>query len=358
MRAQLRVIVSGQSGLDKRNFLNRVRQLCNDKHTNVVDQSVSLNEKELKDSRIDCVFDLEHEFQQKRQVKNYLDLNESEFIEGKNKLLKYLNELYSADKHVIVAMHFTYFRKRSFYHRLEWNSLRAFSPDLIITLIDDVHKIHSVIRKRDDPDDYVKAVTLRDILVWREVEIMISETVAQNLYEKRTIPHYIVSLSQGPQIICQLMFEKKKKVYASYPITSTKEAKIDQGEIDKFVAMLKKYFIVFDPYTIHEKMFHDIIVQQLSGPLPRASESIKVDGEEYSIEDLLHIILDVNGQIITRDERLIQRADAVIAYRPSLSQGASHELTYAEMAGKEIIVYHPRTDDPSPFGFQGGGTQK
>jgi nucleoside 2-deoxyribosyltransferase len=187
---------------------------------------------------------------------------------------------------------------------------------------------------------------------------MTSETIAQNLYEDRKIPHYIVGMNHGPQMLYQLMFEtKKKKVYASYPITSAKEGKIPQEEINEFIAKLKRYFIVFDPYTIREKKLHDLVIQQLSGPLPK-SESIEVDGQIYHVDDLLRIILDINGQIITRDERLINKVDAVIAYRPSLSQGASYELTYAEMTGKNIITYHPQKDDSSPFAFKAGILRK
>lgn len=346
----MRLLVAGQSGLDKMPFLNALRLLCNDKVRDSCDKAVALDEAMLKEAHIDAILDLEKQFRQQKKANNYLDMNEHQFIAGKDQILQELDGQFGRDKNLIVATHLTYFRKKSISHRCNWESLRKFEPDMIVTLIDDVHSVYSRIMKRRDPDDYVRSVTLKDLMSWREAEIMIAQAIADNLYANRRIPHYLVALDYRAQIIYQLMFETgKKKVYASYPMTATKG---DQNLISAaraFVEELKKYFIVFDPGAIRENALHESVVEHLRGPLPSQSAFIRVEGEEYRLEDLLSILPDIGGQIVTRDERLMRQSDAVIAYRPALSEGARYELDYAAQIGRRSLAFHPKNDGESPF---------
>jgi hypothetical protein len=151
------------------------------------------------------------------------------------------------------------------------------------------------------------------------------------------------------------MFETmKKRVYASFPITL---AKSDPGltqQVKEFKIKLKENLIVFDPYTIREKLLQDDLLDMLGAVVPSATGSIRFDGREYRVEELLPILADITGQIITRDERLVAQSQAVIAYRPALSLGSSYELQYAEGLGRRLIAYHPREDGASPFGMKSG----
>lgn len=347
----MRLVVAGQSGLDKRPFLDALKQLCNGKYRDSCDKAVALDEATLAQAQIDAVLDLEKEFQQQRKVNNYLDMNEDEFIDGRECILReFLDQQHGRDKNLIVATHLTYFRKKSIFHRISWNSLRTLRPDMVVTLIDNVHSVYARIRKRDDPNDYVRSVTMKDLMSWREAEIMTAQTIADNLYAGQRIPHYLVALDHRVQIIYQLMFEtRKKKVYVSYPMTGTKGDQNSISAVRAFVEELKKHFIVFDPGTIREKLLHDLVVQHFRGPLPSPSASVELEGKEYRIEELLPILPDIGGQIVTRDERLIRQSDAVIAFRPSLSEGVRYELDYATQIGRHSLAFHPKNDGESPF---------
>src|SRR5437870_4190594 len=168
----MRVLVTGQSGLDKADFLQGLANLCNKTDVRACDPDVQLDRETLKNSHIDCVMDLEHEFKDRSGVSNYLDMNEADFINGKRRILSELRDKYSPSQNVVVATHLVYFRKKSFYHKMDWNAFRVFDPQLIVTLIDDVTTMSSRIKRRDQPDDYVRSTTLKDLMVWREVEIM------------------------------------------------------------------------------------------------------------------------------------------------------------------------------------------
>lgn len=346
----MRVLVAGQSGLDKMHFLNDLQLLCNDKARDSCDEGVALDEGTLRKAHIHAVLDVEKEFQQRETVSNYLDINESQFIDGKNQILRELDQQYGPDKNLIIATHLTYFRKKSIFHRVGWDSLRMLGPDMIITLIDDVHSVYSRIQGRRDPDDYVRSVTMKDLMSWREAEIMMAQTIADNLYTGRKIPHYLVALNHKVQVVYQLIFEQgKKRVYASYPMTTAKDDRDLIRAIGAFVEELKKYFIVFDPGTIGEKTLHDSTVNHLRGPLPSLSPFISVNGKEYRLEELLPILPDIGGQIVTRDERLIRQSNAIIAYRPALSEGIRYELDYAAQIGRYSVAFHPKDDGESPF---------
>jgi adenylate kinase len=351
----MRLLVAGQSGLDKMSFLNDLQQLCNNKSRDSCDKAVALDETTLSQAQIDAVLDLEKEFQRQRKVSNYLDMDEDQFMGGKDQILREFDQQHGSNKNLVVATHLTYFRKKSIFHRVSWDSLRTFGPDIIVTLIDNVHTVNSRIRKRSDPNDYVRSVTMKDLMSWREAEIMTAQTIADNLYsDKREIPHYLVALDHRAQILYQLMFEiRKKKIYASYPMTGMKGDQNSVSAVKAFVEELKKHFIVFDPGTIREKILHDSVVQHLREPLP-SSASVEVEGEEYRIEELLPILPDIGGQIITRDERLIRQSDTVIAYRPALSEGARYELDYATQIGKSSLAFHPMEDGESPFAQRAG----
>lgn len=356
----MRVLVTGQSGLSKKRLLDDVAAYCNNKGASgtgiSVDPLVKINEKILATASIDAVYDLEEQMCETEKLRspNYLDISFNALHGFKNHTLETIIEGASHQKNTILAMHMTYFRKNSIYQVADWKALRKFKPDMVITLIDDVYSIKKKIDSRNDENDYVRALSLKDIAWWREAEISASKNLSDNLLES-PIPHYIVALSHGPQIIYQLMFESrhaspngKLKVYASYPISLAKTDRVLKEEADRFISVLKENFIVFNPGTIKEKALHDAFVENFKKPVPNGI--IRLDGENYKMSDIVSVIVDINGQIITRDERLIDQSDMVIAYRPAKSIGSEYEVNYALKSGSiGTYVYHPIADGTSPF---------
>lgn len=359
----MRIIVTGQSGIDKSTFLDSFKKLCDTKKLPsttdgfAFDSDVVLDKNILNHAKIDHIFDLEHEMCKKNKwlTPNYLDKPISDLLHAKNCILKDLIKKSRNDNNTILAMHLNYLRKSSLYQILDWKELREFKPEMVIILIDDIYSIKNRIDNRNSDDDYVRAMSLKDIAWWREAEIAASKNLADNLLDEN-IPFYIVAVAHGPQILYQLMFESKhaienkwkKIVYASYPISLAKTDKNLQTEANRFIKLLKKNFIVFVPGTIKEKILHDKFVENFQRPVPHGI--IKVDNEQYQINDIAPVIVDINGQIITRDERLIDQSQAIFAYRPAQSIGSQFEIQYAIRSGSIITyVYHPSKDGSSPF---------
>lgn len=344
----MRVVLTGISGLGKEEVLRKIRAISKDQR--LADPDVKLD----CIGNIDLSFDLEHEMCNNGKIgtPNYLDITENELLRAKNRTLDRLLGESEGKTNVILAMHAVYYRRNSLFSVLDWTKLKEFEPEIFITLIDDVYSIKDRIKNNPNAGP-VEFIPLKDILWWREVEFLLTREIARNI-SKTNIPHYLVALSQAPTIIFQLMFETgKKKVYASYPVTMAKDDSGLSDETSAFLKQLKKHFIVFDPMAIKEKLLQDALIENLSSPHPEPY--IQISGKDkkpqnYEINDILSIISDINGQIVSRDERLIMQSDIVIGYRPTGSPGVQHELRYAKNTGRvETFVVHPSADSKSPF---------
>jgi adenylate kinase len=290
-----------------------------------------------------------------------MDMDEEKLLLAKNRILDEIVERWKDKENVILGLHAVYYRKNSFRHVIDWQKLREFRPDLIVTLIDDVH----VTRERIIEREYARAdpsrfYTLRDMIVWREVELLMSLTMARNL---NSVPHKILALNQGPITLYQLMFESrhpkalgeegKYEVYASFPVTEVEKNIELKDQVNQFRNIIKRYFIVYDPMTIGEKILHNEISRNFQKSFPDKEIIIKYDDKEYrfSSSEIMEIIHDINGQIISRDERLVEQSDMVIAFRPTFSPGSRYELSHAKKTGKvKAFAIIPSGDiGESPF---------
>ncbi|TET20066.1 hypothetical protein E3J74_04455 [Candidatus Bathyarchaeota archaeon] len=345
----MRVVITGISGLKKEKLFAKIFRLCNSKEKGDVDPDVSLDSTALKGACVDLTFDLEHEMcrSESFETPNYLDITEKGLLNAKNRTLDRIIKKSKEGKNAILGMHTVYYRRSSLFSVLDWSKLKEFQPDFFITLIDNVHSIKDRIYNNPNAGS-VKYISLKDILWWREVEFLVTKEIAENMSEKR-IPHYLIALDQAPTLIFQLMFESnKKKAYASYPVTTAKRDVKLFNETSEFLKKLKTHFMVFDPMAIGEKLLQDVLVENLKSAHPE--HSLQVGEIEYELNDILPVISDINGQIISRDRRLVKQCDIVVAYRPALSPGAQYELECARNTGRvETFAVHPPEDPQSPF---------
>jgi len=331
--------------------------LCNHKDVgnSNADPDVGLNKEAFDNAYIHGAFDLEHEMCKIERfgAPNYLDIPEKELLSAKNKTLDKVITESEGRENVILAMHTVYYRSGSLFSVLDWTKLSEFKPDIFITLVDDIHAIKDRMTKKKNTG--AVRLPLKDILWWREVELLVTQQIARNISGRR-IPHYILARGQTPMLIYQLMFEPfKKKVYASYPVTSAKRNHELFRETSEFLRKLKKHFIVFDPMAIGEKLLQDLLLENLGTPHPEPTIVVeKMDtAKEYEVDDILPIISDINGQIVSRDQRLVMQSDIVLGYRPTLSPGVQYELSYAKNSScVETFAVHPPNDPQSPFVYE------
>jgi hypothetical protein len=85
--------------------------------------------------------------------------------------------------------------------------------------------------------------------------------------------------------------------------------------------------------------------------LPGESEPVQVDTAE-----LLAIVPDIDGQIYSRDFKLIDQSDMIISLAPEmadgapgLSSGVERELQHAHESAKDVFVIWTPKAAPSPF---------
>jgi adenylate kinase len=220
---------------------------------------------------------------------------------------------------------------------------------MFISLIDDVHTVYARLKYSRSKVHY----SLKDIMVWREEEMIISDILAS----MHNCPHYVLSINYGPDIIYKLMFGKKlKKIYTSFPISLILDKPKLIAKIDKFRKWVSRHAIAFDPYcAIKEKTLHYKLQKAEDSTKKKFKMRILNKEIEFSTSDVRQIIEDIDGQIIYRDFRLIDQSDMVLAFiptlngKPQLSSGVERELEYGHDNGKDVYVICDIPNKLSPF---------
>src|SRR5688572_9822190 len=139
--------------------------------------------------------------------------------------------LREADKHehVILNTHATFRWRHGLFAAFDFDQIKAFNADLYITLLDNVESVHQRLVRDHDVDH-----TLKDIMVWREEELLATEILANIT---RGYGHFFM-VSRGRNIptvqsIFRLMFEPgMKKVYPSFPMSHVMDLPDTLKEID------------------------------------------------------------------------------------------------------------------------------
>src|SRR5947208_4137043 len=146
-------------------------------------------------------------------------------------------------EHLLVNTHATFRWRHGLFAAFDFDQVKAFNADIYLTLLDNAESVHQRLM-RDHEIDH----TLKDIMVWREEELLATEILANIL---QGYGHFYM-ISRGRNIptvqtIHRLMFEShKKKVYLSFPMSHVMDMPATLAEIDRFKADINKHFITFD----------------------------------------------------------------------------------------------------------------
>lgn len=301
-------------------------------------------------------------------------------------------------EHVFLRMHLSYFRNSEVFlpplpHLFSLLLNKIPNSRLnIITLIDDVYSIWQKIHARAGQMPPGSDLRLRDIMIWRSIEMSCGESIRHHL-ESMVDDHqsrvrcYHVSTRHPYSTFENLIFEKyPRRVYLSYPITSTRNNPDAVGEINRFRREAHAlgsavHAAVFDPVAIDELALvkaqkesangGDVVVKQ-SHRWPLGVEAPLAKDPEWPIrlpaQEVSEVLGgsggrkgDVEDQIRSRDYRLVEAANCLAVYRPFFggkkSEGVDAEIKHAVEHGREVVAYHPRNDQTSagqatthPFG--------
>lgn len=338
----MRAIVTGQIGVNKKDYLQKVVALAGQRGEEIDLYNVG-----------NMMYDEDDGIRPGR----ILDLPLARLRSLRRAAFKDIISEARGKENVIVNTHATFRWRHGLFAAFDFDQVKAFAPDTIICLVDNIEVVHARLH-----EDYTSDATLKDLMVWREEEIMATELLAQAL----GISNRMYVLSRGREVetietcwklICK---SEMKTVYPSFPMTHVEKLPEVRKVIDAFRAELAKHFIAFDPGDVDEKLLLDAALEAVKN----GEDFIQADAGTYkpgeklqvSVREVLDIAKDVDGQIYTRDFQMVRQSDMIVSLVPSLpngapglSSGVERELQHAFDHSRDVyVVYHPEKP-PSPF---------
>lgn len=332
------VVVTGMVGLNKKSYLEKVCLLAGQRGKevllcNVGDQMYA----EAPDIPPGKILDI--------PMKRLNSLRRSVFKDIITKAQKAPN--------LIVNTHATFRWRHGLFPAMDFDQMRQLNADMYICLIDGVVALHKRL-----VDEHAVEHTLKDLIVWREEEIIGTEMLCKGINE--TIPFYCLARGaekETTDTFYKLLFQNEtRRAYLSFPMTAVADMEDVRKEIDDFRRSMQPLFICFDPGELEEAF------------LPHRARRAGEEGLDFvevtalggqvrlDLHEVRQIERDINSQTYARDFMLIDQSDMIISLVPSLadgraaiSSGVERELQHAHEAAKEVYVIWTAKQSPSVF---------
>ena len=323
----MRAIVTGQVGVEKKPYL----------------QAVQRHAQEAGHDLVVChVGDMMYAEAPDVPAGRILNLPITRLNTLRRAVFKEILQIAEEHEHVLVNTHATFRWRHGLFPAFDFDQIKAFDPDFYATLLDNAESVHQRLHR-----DHTLEHSLKDIMVWREEEILATEILANIT---KGYGHYFM-ISRGrniptAQTVYRLMFEPHRpKVYLSFPMSHVMDLPDTLAEIDKFKADINEHFITFDPADVDEFVLHTEAVKALQA----GEDTLTVQAAEGPVTlktaDVAAISGDIMGQIYARDFKMVDQADMIISLvpelpngKPGLSSGVERELHHAFEGGKEVFV--------------------
>jgi len=334
----MRAIVTGQVGVDKGPYLDEVKKLAQQAGHDLEVFNVG---KMMYDEARDI------------PAGRILNLPISRLNTLRRAVFKEILRESEKHEHVIINTHATFRWRHGLFAAFDYDQIEQFNADLYLTLLDNAESVHQRLNKDHDIDH-----TLKDIMVWREEELLATEILANAL--KGYGHFYMISRGRTiptTQTVYRLMFEThKKRVYPSFPMSHVMDLPDVLKEIDDFRAKLADHFICFDPGDVDEFVLHTSAMRAMEA----GKETVEVIAAEgpvtFKTAEVAQISGDIMGQIYARDFKMVDQSDLIVSLvpelpngKPGLSSGVERELHHAFEGGKEVYVVWACRGIPSPF---------
>ena len=354
----MRALFTGQTGIDKKSQLQALRDFCAGKGKSI--------------EAVFNVGDIMYEESRKSGATlkkgKILDLPLAQLGALRRGAFNLIRSHSSGMRNVFVNSHAVFRWNNRLMRAFELPEVKEFQPDVIVTLIDDVEavkmRLDAFKSSGDLPPD--TKYSLKDLLVWREEEMLASEILASVL----DVPHYVLGVSleeevspEPLEVVYHLMFEPwRKKTYVSYPISDARARPDIWEKVVRYRKLLRAYLTAFDPLMIGEKRLLDLAQQTQNEAedmeCPALGETVLLSRREVeAIRD------DIDGQVVARDFKLIDQSEMLVAYFPAyadgnplIAGGVQSEIEHAEASTKDIVIVWEASRDPTPFiGQKGDG---
>lgn len=337
----VRVVFTGQVGVDKKPFIERVARIARERGRDVA---------------VCHVGDMMYKEAPDIVPGRILDLPRPRLNGLRRSVFKDILRIAEKAQNLIVNTHATFRWKHGLFPAFDHDQFVELDADLFMTLVDNVDAVHERLTREHDLRH-----TLKDILVWREEEVLATEVMSTIIRGHGSF--YMIargiedSAGQTAESVYRLMFEpRRRKVYPSFPMTHVMDLPATLAEIDAFRAVIAAHFTAFDPGDLDEKRLPaKAAVAKRQG---WKELILEVNGRSMSfdIDEVLAVENDIDSQIYARDFRLIDQSDMIVSYipqlpdgKPGLSSGVERELQHAYETTKDVYVVWRAKADPSPF---------
>ena len=331
----MRVLFTGQTGLDKKAHLQRLREYSA-RRGRSIDEVYHIGDMMYEESK-------KSGFALKEG--KILDLPLAHLGALRRAAFNLIPNEPSDGQHAFINSHAVFRWDNRLFRAFELAEVRDVSPDFMVNLIDDVDTVKARLDGLKDSDKLPADTrySLKDLLIWREEEMLASEILASVL----DIPHYVLGVwleeevSDCPlEVVYSLMFEPwKRKAYVSFPIRQAQARQETWERVVRYRKIARAHLTAFDPMMINEK---------------ESSRS-------FDPRDVELIADDIDGQIVARDFKLIDQSDMVLVYfpqdadgRPIIAGGVQSELEHAAASTKDIVIVWESSSYPTPFIEQRG----
>lgn len=339
----MRTILTGQVGLDKKEYLDGVAEIARRSQTPLafyhVGDRMYAEASDVSPGRI-------------------LDLPLSRLHAIRRSVFKDITVESADQKNVIVNTHATFRWRHGLFRAFDFDQIERFRPDMFISLVDNVEAVYHRLTREHSLD-----ATLKDTLVWREEEILATELLALATgcaHRCFVLPRgrYTSTAEKCFQLVCRPEF---CRVYLSFPMSHVIDMPDVLEEIDAFRSEIRQHFVAFDPADVDEKQ---LVESAITGAKEGrdfvegrcTDRSGNVTTFPVSVKQVLEVTGDIDGQIYARDFQLIDQSDMIVSLvpalpsgAPALSSGVERELHHAYEHGKEVYVVWKPLRSPSPF---------
>lgn len=332
------IVVTGMVGLDKKSYLENVCRLANARGKEVMLCSVGdMMYSEAPDIAPGKILDI--------PLKRLHSLRRSVF--------KDIIAKAESANNLIVNTHATFRWRHGLFPAVDFDQMRQLKADMYICMIDGVASLHSRLL-----DEHASEHTLKDLIVWREEEIIGTEMLCKGINEQ--MPFYCLTrgvTEATVETFYRLVFEPQiKRAYLSYPMTAVAGLEDVKKKIAGFRQAMKGYFTCFDPGDLEESFLpHQALQAAEEGrdflEITAGGKSVRIN-----LDQIRQIERDIYSQTYARDFLLIDQSEMIISFIPTLpdgraaiSSGVERELQHAHEAAKEVFVIWPAEQTPSVF---------
>ncbi len=337
-RSGRRVVVTGQVGVDKKPFLEKLASLA-------ATRGQPLQLYHVGDRMYAEAPDVVHG--------RILDLPLGRLNALRRSVFKDI--LADVDRHetVVVNTHAAFRWKHGLFPAFDHDQMQRLDADLYITLVDNLDAVHERLSREHDLPH-----SLKDVMVWREEEILATEILANAIRGHGCFYVFARGVEENTiESLYRLIFRPDtKRVYPSFPMTHVMDMPQTLARIDHFRAVLADHFITFDPGDLDEKR----LLFEAGAATQRGEHefAILVHGRNlvFDVAEVTGVARDIDAQIYARDFKLIDQSDMIVSLiptlpsgKPGLSSGVERELQHAHEVTKEVYVIWEPAVDPSPF---------